>query len=187
LKTASRAGKYLVRVAFWLWIPAVVIPGSYLMGRHLLTLPVPSYKDAGLGEAIARLRSPSEQKKWFAMHVMYAECGCSQRILGNLLSRPPVQNIAERIVFVGKSDEELEHKARALGYGFDSVTPRSLRPGTTSNRRPLWSWPTRMAMSNTWAATRPQAIRDDSRRRNPRAPGARCERDAVAGLRLRGE
>ena len=96
------------------------------MGRHLLTLPVPSHTDAALGQAIAEVRSPSEQGKWFAMHVMYAECGCSQRVLGHLLSRTPVENVVERIVFVGKNDEELEHKARALGYGFDSVTPDEL-------------------------------------------------------------
>ena len=96
------------------------------MARHLLTLPAPSYADPGLHDAIARLRSPAEQRKWFAMHVMYAGCGCSQRVLGNLLLRAPVENVAERIVFIGKDDDDVEGKARALGYGFDSVTREEL-------------------------------------------------------------
>jgi hypothetical protein len=120
-KAVKGARHYLVRVAFWLWIPAVLVPGSYLMARHLLTLPAPSYADSGLADAIATMRAPGEQGKWFAMHVMYAGCGCSRRVLADLLLRSPHANVAERIVFVGEVDGDAEREARARGYGFDSI------------------------------------------------------------------
>jgi hypothetical protein len=126
VNAASRVRDYLVHLAFWLWIPAVLVPGSYLMARHLLTLPAPSYADAGLTRAIAGLRAPGEEGKWLAMHVMYAGCGCSRRVLANLLLRPSRVDVAERIVFVGEIDAEAERNARALGYRFDSITREEL-------------------------------------------------------------
>ena len=118
--------RFVAKFAFVLWIPAVLVPGSYLLGRHLLTLPKPSAVDPALVAVMRGLRDPSSRKNWLALHVLYGECGCSQRVLATLLMRPPVHEVSERIVYIGTAGDHTESRARALGYAFDQVTREQL-------------------------------------------------------------
>jgi hypothetical protein len=118
--------QFVAKFAFVLWVPAVLVPGAYLLARHLLTLPKPSVVDPALLAVMSGLRDPGSQKDWLALHVLYGECGCSQRVLAKLLMRPPVREVTERIVYIGAADTRTESRARALGYAFDQVTREQL-------------------------------------------------------------
>lgn len=122
----SKLTKVLARMAFALWIPVVLVPGSYLLARHVLTLPKPTSVDPILVDTIRTMRRAEAPSPWFAMHVLSAECGCSQRVLANLLKRRPLPGFREQIVLVGGDDPEVEKNARELGYGFDRVTSDEL-------------------------------------------------------------
>jgi hypothetical protein len=127
MSRGERIGQVLARVAFLLWIPAVLVPGSYLLARHVLTLPKPSSVDPALVAVMAGLRAEeTDRTRWMAVHVLYKECGCSQRVLAKLLMRPALSKVSERIVFVGEDDGRTESRARTLGYAFDRVTSEQL-------------------------------------------------------------
>ncbi|MET0595827.1 MAG: hypothetical protein ABW133_24220 [Polyangiaceae bacterium] len=117
----KRFRQLAVRALFVLWIPAVLIPGTYLLARHVITMPKPATSDPAIATAVLRSRSHEEQKGWLALHVLYSECGCSQRVLSKLLLRAARKDAHERIVLVGEDDGSTERKARALGYGFEKV------------------------------------------------------------------
>jgi hypothetical protein len=95
------------------WFVAMLAIGSTLLARHVVALPRPD-ADAALGRAMASLRAPEDAKRWMAVHVLYAECRCSQRIAEHLLSgsRPP--DVSERVLLVGH-DADLEGRFAARG------------------------------------------------------------------------
>lgn len=92
----------------------MVAVGVTLMVRHSVALPRPTV-DVELTRAMATLRTPSEAHRWMAVHVLYAECRCSQRIAEHLLSSTRPQNVVEHVLLVG-SNAELE--ARLVAHGF---------------------------------------------------------------------
>lgn len=122
MSRGKRIRRAVARALFVLWVPAVLVPGSYLLARHLLTLPAPPSSDPALEAAIRTTRSPGERGGWLALHVLYGKCGCSQRVLSKLLLRGARKDAHERIVFIGEDDGGTETRARALGYDFEKVT-----------------------------------------------------------------
>jgi hypothetical protein len=120
----------LAAVAFALWVPAIVIPGVYLMAGHVLALPTPDRGDARL-LAVLAADSPADQGHWRALHFLDESCGCSQRILASLLARRPLSGLQERIVFVSRTLEgtaSARAAARAAGFGFEEVASEELEP-----------------------------------------------------------
>lgn len=107
--------------AFWLWVPAMVLPGVYLMAGHLLTLPRPDQLDPDVARAIEAARAPEERGAWMAVHVLSAECGCSQRVLEHLVARGPVSGMREKVLFIGEPTA-LTRRARAAGFTVDLLT-----------------------------------------------------------------
>jgi hypothetical protein len=99
------------RVGVGLWFTAMLLVGATLLGRHLIALPRPS-KDAALARAMDSMRGPADAGRWMAVHVLYAECQCSQRIAEHLLAgnRPP--DLAERVLLIGR-DADLEARFAA--------------------------------------------------------------------------
>jgi hypothetical protein len=126
MSRGKRIRQTVARIAFFLWIPAVMVPGSYLLARHVLTLPKPAAADPALVDALSRMRGPDDRDSWVALHVLYSKCGCSQRVLAKLLLRGASRQVRERIVYIGAEDTELESRARTLGYAFDRVTHEQL-------------------------------------------------------------
>jgi hypothetical protein len=55
-----------------------------MLGRHVIALPQPSSGDAQLAASIDTLRGPSDKGQMIAVHVLYAECRCSQRIVDHI-------------------------------------------------------------------------------------------------------
>lgn len=113
------------RVAFALWIPAVLIPCAYLLASHLLTLPHPTVQDPVLVAAVAAARGPAGVGRLVVLHVLFAECNCSRRVLRHLLQREPRADAVERIVLVGH-DDAAATDGRARGYSVVEVTAERL-------------------------------------------------------------
>jgi hypothetical protein len=119
----------LIYGALMVWAAACVLVGTYLLASHLLTLPAPAPTDPVLHREIAAHRGIHQRGRWLVLHVVYDECGCSQRVLEHLLAYPRPPGVAERVVLV------TEHRAAraawiaaipAQGFELDVVTPEHL-------------------------------------------------------------
>ena len=97
-----------------MWLPLPIVGVGLLMASHLLTLPEPELKGLTL-----------EGTGWRALHVIALKCGCSRQVLTHLLERGPAEQWTERIVLIGE-DPVVESRARAAGFGFESVTAATL-------------------------------------------------------------
>ena len=102
----------------------MLVGGATLLASHLLALPSPEPIDPRLNAAIAAL--PTSADHWRALHFVYEECKCSQRVVARLLERGAMSDVAERIVFVGKGDA-IGASATARGFQFESVSNEALR------------------------------------------------------------
>jgi hypothetical protein len=83
-----------------MWFAGMIFAGAGLLARHVVALPTPA-ADARLGSSLQALRLPAEQGRWLAVHVLYADCRCSQRIKDHLLSRSRPSDFAEIVLWVG--------------------------------------------------------------------------------------
>jgi hypothetical protein len=101
------------RAGVGIWFAAMVLVGATLLGRHLIALPRPPM-DAALARAMGSMRGPADAGRWMTVHVLYAECQCSQRIAEHVLAghRPP--DLAERVLLIGR-DANLEARFVAAG------------------------------------------------------------------------
>jgi hypothetical protein len=115
--------------AFFVWAVLAFIAGTSLMATHLYALPKPGLADATLERAINALRSDTDQKQWLAVHVLYAQCRCSRRILDHLATSARPQKAHEKILLVGSLDELDERLGQIAARGFEIVktTPEALR------------------------------------------------------------
>jgi hypothetical protein len=108
----------IVRGAVLAWFAAMVVVGASLLAKHVAALPVPT-KSAALSKSLAELR-PRGSHDWLAVHVMYAECRCSQRIVEHLVTTRRPAGWREVVLWVGKAEPSAE-----LARRFDV---RKLRP-----------------------------------------------------------
>jgi thioredoxin-related protein len=79
-----------------------------------------------LKTAIERSRTQAERGRWLLLHLLYARCRCSERILAHLTARKALPDAAERIVMVG-ADQALAQRARAAGYGVEQLSAEQLQ------------------------------------------------------------
>lgn len=112
---AHPISRFFARAAFALWLPVMIVPGGYLLGGHTAGLPAPGAGDRAVEEAIAASRESAERGAWLVLHVLYGQCGCSQRVLDALASRGPAADVRERVVLVDGSDAAA---ARIAAAGF---------------------------------------------------------------------
>jgi hypothetical protein len=103
-----------------LWFVAMTLVGSTLMARHLVPLPPPEgARLSGLVRA---------QGRWMAVHVLYSECRCSQRIADHLLESPRPGDVDEHVLLVadpGQGASMSEQLTRA-GFRVSVVTSEQL-------------------------------------------------------------
>src|SRR5260221_2792476 len=83
------------------WFLVMLVVGATLLGRHLLALPRPVVND-GLAHAMGALRAPTDENRWMAVHVLYGQCKCSQRIAEHLLSAERPEGVVEQVLLLGK-------------------------------------------------------------------------------------
>lgn len=117
----GRAG----RIVFVGWVFVAFAAATSLAAAHLYTLPRPATSDARLRRAIASHRPSADAGRWRVLHVLYAECRCSRRILGHLAERGPIDGVSETIVLVG-GDAAITADAVGAGFALDTVTPSEL-------------------------------------------------------------
>jgi hypothetical protein len=123
----SATRRLLVYGGLAAWGAACVVVGAYLLASHLLTLPTPEAADPALQRAIAAQRHAGQRDRWLVLHVVFDDCGCSQRVLGHLLSTRRPAGIAERVVYVTEHPAEATTAAiPAHGFELDVVTPDQL-------------------------------------------------------------
>jgi hypothetical protein len=100
------------RTAFWVWAALSFVAATSLTAAHLYALPKPSRTDLTLVHALNALRAEGDTGL-FAVHVLYARCRCSARILEHLAAEPRPAGVTEKILLVG-SNPELEAELLAL-------------------------------------------------------------------------
>lgn len=106
------------RAALWLWAPSCLVGVACLMVAHWVTLPVPETHDSRLVKGLGALH---HTPGWMAVHVLYAECPCSRRLVHHLLERGALPDVEETIVLVG-DDGSLAADAPARGFAVEVVT-----------------------------------------------------------------
>jgi hypothetical protein len=121
--------KTLIYGALLVWAAVCVLLGTYLLASHLLTLPAPAPTDPVLHRGIAARRGIHQLDRWLVLHVVFDQCGCSQRVLDHLLGNRRPSGIAERVVLV--TDDRAARAALiaaipAHGFELDVVTPEQL-------------------------------------------------------------
>lgn len=72
-----------------------------MLAKHVVALPAPVANER-LSRAMAELRREG-RPGWLAVHVMYAECRCSQRIVSHLLSTSRPAGWQEVVLWVGEA------------------------------------------------------------------------------------
>jgi hypothetical protein len=99
--------------AFWVWAVVLFVTATSLTAAHLYALPKPAKTDVGLAHALNGLRSVNEREAWLAVHVLYAQCRCSRRIVRHLASSARPTGVREKVLLVG-SNPEIAEDLRAL-------------------------------------------------------------------------
>jgi hypothetical protein len=111
-----RPRRLLVGVVLVTWAGFVTLVAASLMAGHWTSLPRPAIGDAVLQESLARLRASETTGRWQAVHVLYAACRCSNRVLDHLLGSSRPADLDETIVLVvddsADVDDELARRVR---------------------------------------------------------------------------
>jgi hypothetical protein len=88
------------RAVLGVWFAAMVALGAALLAKHAIALPAP-VENARLSGALTELRAPGQSAGWMSVHVLYAECRCSHRIVDHLLSSTRPAHFREVVLWVG--------------------------------------------------------------------------------------
>ena len=115
----------MARVALALWVPGVSLVLVTQMIPHWVPLPAPSLAAQRPARALASLLDAQGRAGWQRVHVLYADCGCSQRVLEDLLERAHGAASSDFLLLVGEADDQAA-RARAAGLPHARVTPAAL-------------------------------------------------------------
>jgi hypothetical protein len=129
----------ITTTAFWVWVVVLFVIATSLGAAHLHALPKPARADAALSHALNQLRSDKERNAWLAVHVLYAQCRCSQGILRHLASNPRPASVVEKLLLVGQNPG-IAPELRALtgrNFGILAVTAHELRDRYRVEAAPL--------------------------------------------------
>ena len=96
------------------WFIGMLLLGAGLLSKHLVALPAPASTPV-LGAALASLRTPRDRGRWMAVHVLYAECRCSQLIVEHLVQTDRPTDWSEIVLWVGAAPPD----AALAQHGFD--------------------------------------------------------------------
>jgi len=120
-----RVGRHAWSAALGAWFLLILGIGAGLLARHLVALPAAEADRAG--PAIAAMRTPAEQGCWLAVHVLYAECRCLQRIASHLVSTARPEAWSELVLWTGEAppDPELQRH----GFRVERTTREALALG----------------------------------------------------------
>jgi len=135
---ASRQKKpraLFVTLVFGTWTVAVIVLGGILTSYHQ-ALRTP-------GEGILALASTPSTPGWRAIHVLSGSCGCSQRVMRHLVSRPKFDGVTEQVVLVDDQEpllpgsSELISQLKVRGFLPKRVAVRDIPPSVGLRGVPL--------------------------------------------------
>ena len=106
-----------------IWFFAVAALMAALAIGHWIALPHPDPRDARLAAGVAELVRGAPG--WSAVHVLYTECRCSQRIVDHLLASERPGDVRETVVLVG-DDASMAARLAARGYRVVPTAPEAL-------------------------------------------------------------
>lgn len=109
----------LVWLALAMWLLVVSSLVSGLMVKHWVPLPHPK-----TGEVIAT--NTLVDCEWQAIHFLYADCPCSQRVLRHVIGRSPISGVVERIVLIG-GDLATVRGVSKEGFVVEAISAEELR------------------------------------------------------------
>lgn len=112
-------------VLLLLWVAGSTAVAVVLLARHTIALPAPSAEDPALAEVVRATRARSSTG-WAMLHVLYADCRCSQRIVDHLLGSRRPQGVDESVLLID-DDGKLTGRLRAGGFRVTAVTAAQLR------------------------------------------------------------
>jgi hypothetical protein len=123
---ARRSSRWAAPLLTW-WAGTLLFVGAVLLGRHVVALPKPA-RNAQVARAFAELRQPADQGRWLAVHVLYAGCGCSARVVDHLIGSPPAPSatLRELVLWVGH-DPQVEGRLSGAGFRLLTLEPEALR------------------------------------------------------------
>jgi hypothetical protein len=102
------------------WAAVSIVAGSVLTSFHQ-PFALPS-------ETVASLAT-GPRHGWRVLHLIAAGCGCSRKVSAYLTARPPLDGIAEEVLFIGPPAEFSDHDALAArGFRVRTVGPEALQP-----------------------------------------------------------
>jgi hypothetical protein len=110
-------------VVLFVWAAGMLLLGAVMMGRHALALPLPPPADPVLAESMAKLKDDPAHP--LAVHVLFADCRCSQKIAAHLSGSTRPVGVQETVLLVGK-DDLVADRLRSRGFGVVLVTESEL-------------------------------------------------------------
>lgn len=105
-----------VRLALGAWGSALLFVCATLLAGHFYTLPLPERDSPRLAQGI-----DAPDDAWSAVHVLYAECSCSARIVEHLFASERPSGLRERLLVVGER-EEWRERAVTAGLDYETTT-----------------------------------------------------------------
>jgi hypothetical protein len=81
------------------WFALMIVIGAGLLAKHVVAMPRP--QATLLAPALTMLRTPQEHDRWLAVHVLYSDCRCSQRVAEHLATTERPQDWSEIVLWVG--------------------------------------------------------------------------------------
>src|ERR1700735_3874234 len=106
-------GKWLIAG----WIAVALIGLASLSLSHMASMPKPD-DEARLTRAMLTLRQDATRR--FFVHVIYANCSCTQRLFAHLVERGRFAGVEELILFVGE-DTQRRGSAERAGFRFMNI------------------------------------------------------------------
>ena len=143
----------LARVALLIWMPTVALGVGSLMVGHWTPLPTPSVADgsrlsAGLAKLVASDVEAmgdhaAELDGWKLVHVLYEDCGCSDRVADHLLSPGRNSSAEEWVLLVGAASprnlpSRLDADLSGLGFHTHALTADELHAQFDVESAPLF-------------------------------------------------
>jgi hypothetical protein len=105
------------------WFVVVIVMMATLGLSHWAAMATPPRRDATLNAGLAELLRA--RPGWVAVHVLYSECRCSQRIVDHLVESTRPERLDEIVLLVG-DDGELGPALRRAGFHVVPATAAEL-------------------------------------------------------------
>jgi len=107
------------------WAAGASVVMAALMASHWVALPRPAHDDSRLNASLAALPRDEQHARWRMHHVLYAECGCSRRVLEHIAARTRTDDVDEVVLLVG-DDSDVERLCRDSSLRLELVSEDQL-------------------------------------------------------------